>query len=278
MSRISKIESQRVILKEVSNDFKHRIEDLNFQLSKEKEEKRQCFTFEEGEFHDREISTFETLIGELSSQKNSIDSRRGGLKKQIKGFKNMAKVFEHITRISFVDFDQSLCDSPENTVENRKLWEEKTGREWLHKDKKTGEYKQSWWYLIESLDHTVFDIELNEEIVGHLYERIDCMETYSALLTGRVPHFSKAVKEIMRKNGIPYLDNYFFNDVKDTEQFKVDMMSEMVEMLPNVKTVELFEDRVEHFDSFLKWGEAQKNIDFKLYEIKNGIIIKTHES
>lgn len=273
MRKIGKIESQRKILKEVSNSFKNRIIELDSQLSKEKSK---CSSSEEREIHLQVIANLQLLINELSSQKAIIDNRRGGLKKEIKGFKNMPKIFEHITRISFVDFDQSLCDSPENTIANRKLWEEKTGKEWKHKDKKTGEYAQSWWYLIESLDHNVFDIELNEEVADHLHERIECLETYSALLTGRVPHFSKAVKEIMRKAGVPYLDNYFFNDIKDTEQFKVDTMSEMVELMPNIKTVELFEDRVEHFESFLKWGEEQKDIDFILYEVRNGIIVNTH--
>ena len=276
MRKIGKIESQRKILKEVSNNFKNRIRELESELSNEKGEKNICSSSEEREFHLQVITNLQLLINELSSQKNKIDNRRGELKKEIKGFKNMPKIFEHVTTLSLFDFDQSLCDSVENTVENRKLWEEKTGREWKHKDKKTGEYSQSWWYLIESLDHNVFDIELNDEIVDHLHKRINCLETYSALLTGRVPHFSKAVKEIMRKGGILYLDNYFFNDVKDTKQFKVDTMSEMIEMLPNVNTVELFEDRVEHFESFLKWGKEQKDIDFILYEIKNGIIINTH--
>ena len=188
----------------------------------------------------------------------------------------MNKLYEHITRLSLFDFDQSLCPSPENTDDNKKLWEDATGREWK-KNGKTGEYLRGWWSKIESLDYNVFDISLNEQVKEQAIERIHCMDTYSAILTGRIPIFSKIIKEIMRKNGMPYMDDYFFNNMSDTESFKVAKMDELVEMLPNVKTVELFEDRVEHFDSFLKWGEEHKDIDFHLYVVKDGIIVEKHE-
>ena len=185
----------------------------------------------------------------------------------------MSKIFEHITRISLFDFDQTLCPSPENTIENRILWENATGREWK-RDGKTGEYLRGWWSKIESLDHNVFDIGLNDEIKDHALDRIECLETYSAILTGRIPRFSKIVKEIMRTNGMPYMDDYFFNDISDTETFKVNKMEELIKTIPNVKTVELFEDRVEHFDSFLQWGEDNSHIDFKLYVVEDGKIIR----
>ena len=188
----------------------------------------------------------------------------------------MSKVFEHITRISLVDFDQTLCPSPENTIENRQIWENATGREWK-RNGKTGEYLRGWWAKVESLDSDVFDIGLNDEVKTEVLERISCLETYSAILTGRIPIFSKIVKEIMRKNGMPYMDDYFFNDISDTETFKVNKMNELIQMIPNVKTVELFEDRVDHFDSFLQWGEDNKHIDFKLFVVEDGKIIRQEQ-
>lgn len=184
----------------------------------------------------------------------------------------MSKIFEHITRISLVDFDQTLCPSPENTIENRQLWESATGREWK-RNQKTGEYLRGWWAKVESLDYNVFDIGLNEEVKEHVLERISCTETYSAILTGRIPLFSKIVKEIMRKNGVPYMDDYFFNDVSNTLDFKLAKMSELLEMMPNIETMELFEDREEHLPHFLEWGEENIPNGFKLHIIKDGKII-----
>ena len=180
---------------------------------------------------------------------------------------------EHITRVSLFDNDNSLMDSPLNTKENKALWEKVKGREW-NKNPKTGEYYEGWWGKLESLDNDVFDIKLIEDVKQDALNRIECNNTFTAILTGRRAKFTTVVKEIIRKNGVPYMDDYFFNDEGKTELFKMNKMSMLLEQFPNLKTMELWEDRTEHFEQFRQWGKDNMGDGFILHVVKDNKIIR----
>lgn len=169
---------------------------------------------------------------------------------------------EHlIKKIDVYDFDGSLAISPENTQENRILWEKIKGRPWPHKG-------NGWWSKLESLDNDVFDIKLNSDVFQDALKSIKSLETYSVLLTGRIPRFSSIVKKICRNNGLPYFDAYFFNDMSDTLKFKLAKLEYLKNEFPFVKYFEIWEDRLEHIPFFEEWGYKNYGSNFKMNIIK----------
>ncbi len=167
----------------------------------------------------------------------------------------------HIQKIVIFDFDGTLCASPENTQENRVIWESITGRAWPHKG-------QGWWSKDESLDHDVFDIKLNQPVLDAAMSAISDPSVYTVLLTGRIPKFSSKVKEICRRGGMPYLDAYFFNDSHNTLEFKLGKMAALKADFPHAKEMVMWEDRVEHISHFQEWGEKNYGSGFEMNIVK----------
>ncbi len=167
----------------------------------------------------------------------------------------------HIKTINIFDFDGTLCASPENTQENRLIWESVTNKKWPHKG-------QKWWYEIETLDYKVFDIKLHQSIADIATASMNDPSIYTVLLTGRVPKFSSYVKEICRLNGLGYFDAYYFNDVSNTPTFKLAKMEFLKNEFPHVKNMVMWEDRVEHIPIFQKWGEENYGEGFVMNVVK----------
>lgn len=168
---------------------------------------------------------------------------------------------EHIKKICIFDFDGTLCASPENTMENRALWEEKTGRKWPHKG-------QGWWSKDETLDPKVFDIKLHPPVLEEALKAIDDNTVYTVLLTGRMPKFSSKIKEICRLNGLGYFDAYFFNDSNNTLDFKLKKIHDLKEEFPHVKNMIMWEDREEHITHFNDWGALHYKEGFIMNVVK----------
>jgi hypothetical protein len=191
---------------------------------------------------------------------------------------------KHIKKLVIYDFDSTLCKSPENTDENKALWEEKTGGQWARN--KDGSYKRGWWGKEETLDPNVFDIELVEFVKEEAIKDILDVDTYAVLLTGRRSNCSANVKEILRQHGVPHFNKYLFNTRGNTQQFKVEEMGKLFKEFPNLEEYTLWEDRIEHIEedgvgipSFRKvgneWASTSKtngkfvlNIITKDYELK----------
>ena len=167
----------------------------------------------------------------------------------------------HIKKIVIYDFDNTLCISPENTDENRLIYEQKTGRSWPYKG-------QGWWSKDETLDHTIFDIKLNQPVKEALIKDISDVEVYTVLLTGRIPKFSSKIKEICRMEGVPYLDAYYFNDSHSTSTFKLSKLDFLKKEFPHVKNMVMWEDREEHIILFKKWGEDNYGSGFEINLVK----------
>jgi hypothetical protein len=168
---------------------------------------------------------------------------------------------QYIKKVCVFDWDSTLCISPDNTDENRRYWESVTGRKWPYKG-------NGWWSKEETLDYDVFDIKLNEPVFKAALEAISDPYTYSVLLTGRIPKFSKKIKEICRINGLPYMDAYYFNDSHNTLEFKISKMNLLKDQFPHVKIFTMWEDRVEHIPIFQKWGEENYGTGFEMNIVK----------
>lgn len=152
----------------------------------------------------------------------------------------------HIKKLAIYDFDGTLCKSPENTDENKALWESKTGGQWAKN--KDGSYKMGWWGKAETLDPDVFDIELVDFVKEQAIKDIEDVDTYAVILTGRRSQCSANVKEILRRNGVPYFNKYLFNYRGATQQFKNEEVTKLFADFPNLEEYVLWEDRIAHIE------------------------------
>jgi hypothetical protein len=165
-----------------------------------------------------------------------------------------------IKHISVYDFDGSIANSPLPTPENKALWEKNNGMAWRHKG-------NGWWGKIESLCPS-FDVQCVTHVKEAAIADIEDPFTYTALVTGRMPLFSKLVKEILRNNGVPYFDAYHFNDTHNTLSFKLKVFEQLRNEFPEVTHFTIWEDRIEHIPHFVEWGEKQYGDNFTLHEVR----------
>ena len=168
---------------------------------------------------------------------------------------------DHINKIAVYDFDKTLAKTPENTVNNRLLWEKYHNIPWPHRG-------NSWWAKIESLDTNVFDVELNEHVKNSAILDINALDVHAVVLTGRIAIFSTNVKEICRKGGLPIFDGYHFNNSHETLKFKLTMLNQLKISYPKAKFFEMWEDREEHIPHFIEWGKINYGENFTMNVVK----------
>jgi hypothetical protein len=168
---------------------------------------------------------------------------------------------EHIKKISVYDFDKTLARTPENTIENRQLWEKHHGRPWPHRG-------NGWWAKDESLDINVFNVELNDEVKNAAILDINAFDVHAVLLTGRIGRFSSSVKEVCRRGGLPYFNDYYFNDSDNTLKFKLAKMEMLKTEFSKATVFEMWEDREAHIPHFIDWGKENYGDNFIIHIIK----------
>lgn len=164
-----------------------------------------------------------------------------------------------ITRIDLYDFDGTVARSPEKTPENLQLWNEKMPNR---------PFGGGWWGNENSLNIEVFNPQLIDPVKQDLLQSIADPSTYTVLLTGRIPRFSKIIKEILRQHGVPYLDAYFFNTEQRTLDFKLKVIEQLRQDFPAVTHFTMWEDRDEHIEHFKQWGDSTYGLNFKIHHIK----------
>jgi len=74
-------------------------------------------------------------------------------------------------------------------------------------------------------------------------------QTYTCLLTGRIPKFEKRVRQLLANVGVRF-DDYFFASGSSTLPFKLGVIEKLVAQFPDAKVVEMWEDRQEHIGPF----------------------------
>jgi hypothetical protein len=160
------------------------------------------------------------------------------------------------------DFDATLIDSqmPET---GKPMWLEKKGVEYPHK---------GWWGRIESLD-PIFVNPVNPWVVIQYDSAIE-KGYYTILLTGRVVKLEKEVKRILVENDI-IMDELHLSNRYPTIDFKIGRLTDIVEKNKDtLKYIVLYDDREEHSEAFIKWGEDVKKtygIDVRYDMVVNGV-------
>jgi hypothetical protein len=160
---------------------------------------------------------------------------------------------ESITRIVVFDFDGTLVNSP--LPENGRLeYKEKTGQDWPY---------QGWWGRPESLDTNIFDIDTIPSVISAYRKERSNLNTLLVMLTGRIKKLSTQVEAILNLNGLKF-DVYEYNNGGSTLTSKINTLDNLLKVYPNVKSLSMFDDRVEHIDAFKAWGAAHDNINFDI--------------
>jgi len=160
-------------------------------------------------------------------------------------------------------FDGTLMKTP-HPEEGKKQWEEFTGKEYPH---------IGWWSKPESLDDAVFDIQPIETTVTDYLREKSNPDTLVIMLTGRIPHQAEQIEELLLLHNLSF-DEYHYKGNGDTLTSKFNTIKSLLNRFPNVKEIEMWEDREPHAIEFKQWGE-ENGVNLKVNLVtSDGQIIK----
>jgi len=160
-----------------------------------------------------------------------------------------------INKISIFDFDGTLADTP-NKEDGIAIWEAKNKKDYPHR---------GWWGKEESLDENTFKVKLIPTTKDDYDRESEGDNTLMVMLTGRIPKLADQVESILNKNGVIF-DEYHYKERGDTFTSKINTIKRLLEQNPNVKEIEMWEDRLTHADGFEEWGNAN-DIDIKVNRV-----------
>ena len=167
---------------------------------------------------------------------------------------------EDINKISIFDFDGTLMKTPDSK-EGKKQWEEFYGKKYPH---------IGWWGKPESLDDAVFDIQPIESTVSDYKKETDNPNTFVIMLTGRLPHQSSQVEELLALHNI-YFKEYHYKSNGDTLTSKLNTIKSLLNRFPQVREIEMWEDREAHVIAFEEWGK-ENGINIKVNYITDDVV------
>jgi len=160
-----------------------------------------------------------------------------------------------INKISIFDFDGTLADTPKKE-DGIALWEAKNKKDYPHR---------GWWGREESLDENTFNVKLIPDTMDDYNKESNGNNTLMVMLTGRIPKLANQVESILSKNGVIF-DEYHYKGRGDTFTSKLYTIKSLLENNPNVKEIEMWEDRLNHADGFEEWGN-DNGIDIKVNRV-----------
>lgn len=167
-----------------------------------------------------------------------------------------------ITTLSVMDFDGTTMDTltPERA---KPIYKEKTGEDWPFK---------GWWGRPESLNMDIFDFEAKPEVKSDYQTEAANNNTMLISLTGRRKKLGNQVEAILNANGYKF-DKYLYNYGSDTLSNKIEQMTNLLKEFPNIRVINMWDDRLSHFEDFNKWGndlvKSGRLDSFNLTEVPN---------
>lgn len=160
---------------------------------------------------------------------------------------------DNIDRIVVFDFDSTLVNSP-LPEEGKTIYKEKTGEDWPY---------MGWWGKPESLDMNIFDIAPLPSVQSAYTKERSNPNTLVVMLTGRIKKLAPQVEDILNTYGFRF-DLYEYNNGGTTLRSKINTLESLLKSYQNVKSISMFDDRIEHIDSFKAWGDIHKGISFNI--------------
>ena len=149
-----------------------------------------------------------------------------------------------ITKLAIWDFDGTLVDTP-LPLQGKALYKEKTGNDWPF---------SGWWGQKLSLDMNVFDMPVIKSVITDYQKEKTNPNTCMVMLTGRMVKLGDSVKKILDAKKLTF-DEYHFNRGGSTDVAKIKTLETLLEKYPNVKDLEMWDDRLEHIPVFQSWGD-----------------------
>ncbi len=146
-------------------------------------------------------------------------------------------------KLSVFDFDSTLVNTPLPET-GKQEWEQKTGTAW----------PGGWWGVEESLDTDVFDMTTNPEVISDYRREFSNPKNLVVMMTGRTGKLSNQVEKILSMNGLKFHD-YLYNDGGETSADKIYKMEMILRYNPEIREIEMWDDRDSHIPTFQRWGE-----------------------
>ncbi len=163
-----------------------------------------------------------------------------------------------IKKIIFIDFDGTLANSP-LPEQGKVIWEKRKKEKYPH---------IGWWGKPESLDTTVFKIDLIPNIEKIVRKGIFDNNTYTVLLSSRMKKLEPSIVTVLNNHNIRF-DHI---DLKDDNKTKGEKVLDYIGKFPNLETIEVYDDNYEReIISFITIkNKIPDNIDFKIFWVTNG--------
>lgn len=158
---------------------------------------------------------------------------------------HMSKEIDDIdgkTKMSIYDFDGTLIDTPLPET-GQAIWEKKTGQKW----------KGGWFANPESLNMNVFDIPIIPDVISSYKKEAADKNTLVVMLTGRLESLSSHVEAILDSHGLKF-DDYLYNTGGETGDNKMMQLELILKYNPNIREIEMWDDRDLHIHRFQDWG------------------------
>lgn len=159
-------------------------------------------------------------------------------------------------KLAVFDFDGTLINTF-NAEKGRVVWKEKTGMHWPY---------SGWWDVPDSLNSDIFQFEFIPETVEHYYREVQDSNTLLVLLTGRHVKLSEDVKRILNCYNLVF-HLYYFRENGDPLSFKLNILDEILQEYSTLKSIRMYEDRIEHVPHFIDWSKKYINQKFELIYI-----------
>ena len=178
----------------------------------------------------------------------------------------------NIKRIAIFDFDGTLISTPQ-PHEAKIRYEQVTGKVWPH----TG-----FWSKKESLDRDMFDMPVIESVYEAYKKEKATPNTLVVMMTGRIGKLGKIVEKILLENGMEF-DEYQYKNGKfgsETLDFKIGMLNEYLERFPELDSIAMWEDRIEHVKAFLEWSDEvvqRTGIEFQMTSVDTRLDLAVQE-
>ncbi len=165
------------------------------------------------------------------------------------------------------DFDGTLINTGKGDEKQKNIYKEKTGKNWPW---------GGWWDRKESLDTNIFTHIPIPDVIGIYNNVIDAPNILVVMLTGRKTHLSEYVEAVLNKNGITYFDRYMYNYGGNTLINKKDQIFDLVNEIPTIKKIVMYDDRDAHISQFNTFGGELIKLgfidEFNIYHVKDGKI------
>lgn len=156
-----------------------------------------------------------------------------------------------------MDLDSTIVDTPTPEI-GKKMWEDYYDKPYPY---------SGWWGRPESLDLNVFDIKPFPNVLAQLRKESATPDTFVLILTSRIEKLRSQVEAVLNANNIK-VDKV---DMKRAEGDKGVKVMRYVEQLPDLKIVNVYEDRDIDLEAYERIrSQIPEGIEFNIYVANKG--------